>query len=264
MRKVQALQTKLATASTATGLPPQSTAHSTSPTNTYIGREAMDSRIPPALPSRSEHSNPLPPVLTTALSELPLGPRLHMGQTPTDPSSSNFAGALAGHALPAYRAKTPEPRKATRPTFHDGAIPSSSIGKKRSAPDDADEVRPAQGFTIEGTLDLERNGGVTPRVRKSLRSGGFTPVRHTTPRPLVTVGSTSPVRASASEHPNLILDVTNSPRRVARAAGTSSAAKRGTWVGKLKSSLSSSQSGSSRTTSNTSTKPPATSRPPYS
>ena len=84
---------------------------------------------------------------------------------------------------------------------------SSSIGKKRRAPDDFDEHEslPVQSFSAESAPVGRLEGAKTPRGSRKL---GFTPMRG---------GSTSQQRSTspprrAPTAPAIIADVTNSPR----------------------------------------------------
>ena len=116
--------------------------------------------------------------------------------------------------------KTPENRRASSSVFHakplepaeaftsrpqDPMPVTTVVGKKRAAPDDGDEAAPVQVFTSDGVLANERGVPITPRRRKSPRTG-FTPVRNTTARPVTTLVQAAPVA------PLIISDVTNNPR----------------------------------------------------
>ena len=227
-RKVQGLQTKLAAlrdaapnqnpaqpiASTAKQSPPIKEPVTAAPVQ-YIKLSSPVSSVTPSSPSRSRaRSGP----------SAPLGPKAPDG----------------GPTASVFRAKTPEPAKASSSRLQDPLPTAIVVGKKRAAPDDGDETVPVQGFTSDGVLATERNV-VTPRRRKSPRTG-FTPVRNTTTHPLTTL-STEPAAQVAA--PPIISDVTNSPRGQPHEAK----AKR-SWLGTHKSrSTQSSNNATERTAS---------------
>jgi hypothetical protein len=138
----------------------------------------------------------------------------------TSPSRSRAISgpsALLGRKTPenrpapsVFRAKTPEPAKASTSIFQDPTTVAIVAGKKRAAPDDGDEPVPVQGFTSEGVLATQRSTVTTPRRRKSPRTG-FTPVRNTTAHPLTTLAPEHSTQATPVA-PLIISDVTNSPR----------------------------------------------------
>lgn len=134
--------------------------------------------------------------------------------SPPRSRATSGPSALSGGKTPerqpapsVFRAKTPEPAKA--PTFR-LQDPTQVAGKKRAAPDDADEPVPVQVFTSDGVLATGCSAATTPRRRKSPRTG-FTPVRNTTARPLTTL-ALEPVVQTAPGAAPVISDVTNSPR----------------------------------------------------
>jgi hypothetical protein len=253
-RKVHSLQTKLATAKQTVAATPSTALAATafapalSPVHSH-SPVASSSRLAHAVTRSTHDLLPTPvappahimpvPALPFGVSQSQVSPRSRLASGP----SNATRGKTPEPRLPAVfrRAQTPEPPKtAPELLMHDRMPTTSMVGQKRAAPDDLDEHQPAQGFTSEG-IPFERehgDGDSTPRARKSLRSG-FTPVRHTTTRPLTTIGFTSPVRES-SEEP-LIADVTNSPRGSAAQMHATSASdampggkRGGAWVNRLK------------------------------
>ncbi|KAI9444747.1 hypothetical protein H4582DRAFT_842831 [Lactarius indigo] len=195
-RKVQTLQIKLVTLrDSANNQDPAQHIASTSKQRPSLGQ-------PFASTQHTKSSSPLSAVPSGSPSR---------SRTMSGPSALVSRKTPEGRRVPSvFRAKTPEPAKATPPE-HQDALPTVVVaGKKRAAPDDGDEAVPVQGFTSEGVLVKEHNTATTPRRRKSPRTG-FTPVRNTTARPLTTLVAPGPVVAEAPT-PLVISDVTNSPR----------------------------------------------------
>lgn len=252
-RKVQSLQNKLAAIKDASStLPPQKPQppaqsrqpHSASsmPVTTAVAAPHVSqpvlsqssstprsrSRMPsgPSVLPRPKTPDSRPPVFRAKTPESRAGHSAFQSRTP---ERSN---------PPIFQTRTPGPMNSIpQPDFSGPLQTTSSIGKKRSAPDDLDEYAPVQGFTVDGALDQSRGiDSATPRMRKNLRTG-FTPIRNTTARPMATLTHGSPMRMSDPA----ILDVTNSPRTLSRIEPK--AAKRG-WLGRIR-GVSSGQSSSS-------------------
>ncbi|KAG2044351.1 hypothetical protein BDR03DRAFT_908619 [Suillus americanus] len=128
----------------------------------------------------------------------------------------------------ASRSQTPE-RKPMQPGMTQTGIPEdevpTSAGKKRRAPDyDDRETVPPEG---RYTSDSDMQAATTPRLRKTLHSGrsGFTPVRSV--RSMVSLPS--PGRRATTT----ISDVTNSPRSTSEPQTSRNSSKR-TWLGKIR------------------------------
>ncbi|THH21203.1 hypothetical protein EW146_g292 [Bondarzewia mesenterica] len=233
-RKVQSLQNKLAAAKEATPkpkLPPQTPpappaalVHAPAPT---------PSRVSPPAPSAANvftvsHARPGP-----SAPYSPSTPRFRSRMTPgpsalTRPKTPESRPPTPERPMSVLRAKTPEQRqKLAQPDFSGPMQTTSSIGKKRPAPEDPDEYASVQGFTAEGALDPTRGiDSSPPRMRKNLRTG-FTPVRNTAARTMASFARGSPARMT---DPAAISDVTNSPRSASRGELK---AKRG-WLGRIR------------------------------
>lgn len=163
--------------------------------------------------STSKQKSPVPqqPLVTAPAAQYTRRSLSTSAVSSTSPPRSRATSgpsALSGGKTPerqpassVFRAKTPEPAEAPTSRLQD---PTQVAGKKRAAPDDADEPAPVQVFTSDGVLAT--GAATTPRRRKSPRTG-FTPVRNTTARPLTTLALESAVQAAP-----VISDVTNSPR----------------------------------------------------
>jgi len=213
---VQTLQSKLATLKDAAANqnPPQPTA-STSRQKSPVAQQPLVADPAPY----TRRSPPTSAVSSTSPSR---------SRTRSGPSTFVAHKTPESRSMPSvFHAKTPEPAKPPTSGLSDPALVSVVAGKKRAAPDDGDEPARVQGFTSEGVLATDRSTVTTPRRRKSPRTG-FTPVRNTTARPLMTVVP-GPAAQAASVAPPVISDVTNSPRGQPQPQ-TDGKAKRG-WLG---------------------------------
>lgn len=195
-RKVQTLLSKLATLKDAAAN--QSPTQPTASTSKQKSPNIQPIVAAPARHTRTSPSASAVPSTSPSRSRTMSGPSTLLARkTPENRRASSsvfYAKPLEPAKAPTFRPQDPMP----------GAIVA---GKKRAAPDDGDEPAPAQGFTSEGVLANERGVAITPRRRKSPRTG-FTPVRNTTARPVTTLGPES----LAPMAPLIISDVTNKAR----------------------------------------------------
>ncbi|KAG2368805.1 hypothetical protein BDR07DRAFT_1457096 [Suillus spraguei] len=171
-RKVQNLQSKLASAKESAQIPP-----------TNLAAPSVQTAPPPTVP-------PVPGYLYSQI-----------------PSQLRGRDRTISNTLAAFRSQTPE-RKPMQSDMAQTGIPEeevpTSAGKKRRAPDyDDRETVPPEG---RYTSDSDMQTATTPRLRKTLHSSrsGFTPVRSA--RNIVSLPS--PGRRATTT----ISDVTNSPR----------------------------------------------------
>ena len=227
---MQTLQSKLATLKDAAAN--QSPSQPTASTSKQKSPTTQPLVTAPARYSRSSLSTSVVPPTSPSRSRAMSGPSTLLGHnTPENRRASSSV----------FHAKPLEPVKAPTSTPQDPIPITTVAGKKRAAPDDGDEAAPVQVFTSEGILANERGVPITPRRRKSPRTG-FTPVRNTTARPVTTL-ATEPVAQAAPAAPFVISDVTNNPRSQPQAEVK---VKRG-WLGTHTSKSSSNSTG--RTTS---------------
>ncbi|KAG6813211.1 hypothetical protein H0H92_013098 [Tricholoma furcatifolium] len=258
-RKVQTLQTKLAAAKASIPValdeappaiiePPPSVQPSASGLSTSGSRTRTDRRrssttrtqvastsnVPPApavpsppvfIPTSSQASTSTIPLNTAISAPSPVSRAKIAEETSTQQPAPPTPPA------PVFKAQTPE-RRVSSPVPE--SISTSSIGKKRRAPDDFNEAAEnmmPQAFTADSLPSRELNAQPTPRRRilSGLQSG-FTPVRNQS-RPIVTMPSPKrlmTMKSNESERPPpVIADVTNSPR------GQSSKTKK-SWLGKIR------------------------------
>jgi hypothetical protein len=172
---------------------------------------------PTASTSKQKSPDPQQPLVTAPAAQYTRRSLATSAVASTSPPRSRATSgpsALSGGKTPerqpvssVFSEKTPEPAKAPTSRLKDSM---QVAGKKRAAPDDADEPAPVQVFTSDGVLATGCGAATTPRRRKSPRTG-FTPVRNTTARPLTTLALEPAVQAAPGAAP-VISDVTNSPR----------------------------------------------------
>ncbi|KAF8899077.1 hypothetical protein BD779DRAFT_58470 [Infundibulicybe gibba] len=218
-RKVTNLQTKLTAAKATAQMTNVSPPSVLAPANDLPRRRSNNASSAPPIP-------PMPIFVNHAHSP---GNYTHMSRTVSGPSSlARPKTPERGHPPPVFKARTPE-EQIVPDSLEINSIPStSSIGKKRRAPDDFEDYDslPPQVFTAE-SVPGDCMESTTPRARRVLSSihSGFTPRRGrlmASPKRAVTTGST---RASP-----VIADVTNSPRSASQSAKSS---KR-SWLGKIR------------------------------
>ncbi|GLB35826.1 hypothetical protein LshimejAT787_0301140 [Lyophyllum shimeji] len=248
-RKVQNLQTKLAAAK----------ASMAAPSNPIASAPVQSSSKAPAPPvpgseSRNPGTRPRSTTLTNphavaAVSPVPPLPTYVPSVPAHDPSPATrtpIHRAVSGPSslprpktperravqpAPVFKARTPERRTVSSPP--EASSSSTTIGKKRRAPDDfeACEKLPPQGFTVDSLPSREggEDTSTTPRVRRVLSGfqSGFTPVRNQA-RPVISIPSPKRLMMGTTARSSpVIADVTNSPR------GQSAKAKR-SWLGKIR------------------------------
>jgi hypothetical protein len=186
---------------------------------------------PKALPTIAAAAPPGPPLLTPAA---PAEPAYQVAMADVGPGSSRSRS----HTGPAtisrpktpeaikslFRSRTPESRQPPLPALPQAHLSpaqpiesfpasssSSSIGKKRRAPEDFEDHDsvPVQSFSVDSAPVGRLEGAKTPRGSRRL---GFTPMRGgSSSRPPPPIQSTSPPRRAATSAA-IIADVTNSPR----------------------------------------------------
>ncbi|KAF5385374.1 hypothetical protein D9615_001226 [Tricholomella constricta] len=243
-RKVQNLQTKLATAKASTQAPstmsdppapllPSSSAPSNSGHKPSTGR-ARSITLTNSPPLTIAAPVPPIPALIPAASIHVSSPASRTPRAVSGPSSLPRPKTPERRAIqppPVFKARTPERRIASSPP--EASSSTTMVGKKRRAPDDfeACESLPPQGFTVDSLPSRERreDTDTTPRVRRVLSSfqSGFTPVRNQA-RPMMSMPSPKRLMMGTTARASpVIADVTNSPR------GQSAKAKR-SWLGKIR------------------------------
>ncbi|KAH7910446.1 hypothetical protein BJ138DRAFT_1065179 [Hygrophoropsis aurantiaca] len=202
-RKVQALQTKLA--STKSPLQP-------SPSNEVIaGRPSVAlGKTLPQLPAESG------PMTRSALIPTPNPSIMARSKTPDLKSP------------PVMNARTPERKEMWE-------VASTSAGIKRRAPDDDER----EGIPPEGhyhVTDSNLHRAITPRSRKvTLASqSGFTPVRKSSSRTILGLPSPGRRATTSVTGEQVISDVTNSPRSASAQARALVSTSKRSWLGKIK------------------------------
>ncbi|KAG6873218.1 hypothetical protein C0995_001572 [Termitomyces sp. Mi166 len=248
-RKVQTLQTKLMAAKASipapvqapTGIIPQPSMRPSSSVSRTVGdrpRSVTLTSTSTSTPSLSVVPPPVLPVpasLSSALSHAPSpASRTPLHRAVSGPSSLPRPKTPERDAVqhpPVFKARTPERRTVSSPLSESSS--SSSVGKKRRAPDDfeACENLPPQAFTADCVPSKEPNENTTTPHRRRVLSGlqsGFTPVRNRS-RPAASMPSPKRLMMTKTDErpPPVIADVTNSPR------GQSSKIKR-SWLGKIR------------------------------
>ncbi|KAG5351698.1 hypothetical protein C0989_005211 [Termitomyces sp. Mn162] len=246
-RKVQTLQTKLAAAKASIPAPVEAPANPTSqpsiqpssPVSKDIGDRPRSVTLASSTAPSVSAAPPVPSISASLSSAPPHAP----SSAPRKPSYRAVSGPsslprprtpeqiIVQHP-PVFKAKTPERKPVSSPLSESAS--SSSIGKKRRAPDDfgvCESLAP-QGFTTEcvPSQELSENITTTPHRRRVLSGlqSGFTPVRNRS-RPVISMPSPKRLMTmKTDERPSpIIADVTNSPR------GQSSKTKR-SWLGKIR------------------------------
>ncbi|KAG6829266.1 hypothetical protein H0H87_012083 [Tephrocybe sp. NHM501043] len=202
-RKVQTLQTKLAAAKAS--MPssfeaPQTNILSQSPiqppsSGSRVADQPRSVTVTNDIPASGSSTVAGPvPTLPPVLSSIPSYAPPPASQTPqhyadSEPSSLR-SKTPEPTVAPVFKARTPERRSDSLPPSETS---SSSIGKKRRAPDDfeAGDGLPPQAFTVDSLPSREHAyPTTTPRARRMLSAlqPGFTPVRNTS-RPIVSMPS---------------------------------------------------------------------------
>ncbi|CCM03743.1 uncharacterized protein FIBRA_05889 [Fibroporia radiculosa] len=237
-RKVHNLQGKLAATGESNATVPETGAsatphHDTSDANTsrVDALSNLKTRMPSgSVPAALSIPAPLPNVSKTQSRVVSGSAVLPRPKTPERRTTHQTV----------FRARTPEHSRASSSTAPIPAMPvavalpsSSSLGKKRRAPDDFEDCEsvPPQGFTIDSVPSVETT---TPRARRTLHAirTGFTPVRSYASNQ--EASQLSPTRTTkGAPLDSTIADVTNSPRAASRTDSTK-ATKRG-WLGKIRS-----------------------------
>ncbi|KNZ80649.1 Cytospin-A [Termitomyces sp. J132] len=221
-RKVQTLQTKLAAAKASIPAPVEAPANPTS-------QPSIQPSTAPPVPSISASLSSAPP---HAPSSAPRKPSYRAVSGPSSLPRPRTPEQIIVQHPPVFKAKTPERKPVSSPLSESAS--SSSIGKKRRAPDDfgvCESLAP-QGFTTEcvPSQELSENITTTPHRRRVLSGlqSGFTPVRNRS-RPVISMPSPKRLMTmKTDERPSpIIADVTNSLR------GQSSKTKR-SWLGKIR------------------------------
>lgn len=249
-RKVKTLQDKLAAStsedSTPTAVPLPVASTSSRPSSSRPSYPPPPTRAVPSLPEMPDFSAAASSsrMRSSSAGTRPISPEDRMPQPVFRPRTpeTRYTPTLPAYIPPQPQSSQPQPLQSAF-TMSTSTSTSSSIGKKRRAPDDfedCDDV-PPQTFTADSVP--HRGGATTPRIRRALANvrTGFTPVRHARPAP-------EPSRDSPPRRPaagtSIIADVTNSPRSKSGQAG-----KRG-WLGKIKGGA-----GHSRTTTSSRGRP---------
>ncbi|KAH7886046.1 hypothetical protein F5I97DRAFT_1809487 [Phlebopus sp. FC_14] len=167
-------------------------------------------------------------------------PRVMTLPVSTVPASCSSHDRMASGPPTILRPKTPEVRQEARGSTHTPErwpdpfdLPAVSAGKKRRAPDDdeRDSVPPEGRYSA----DSRSRNASTPRLRRTIPGiqNGFTPVRNTTSRSMLSLPSPGR-RATAVVNPSqVILDVTNSSRAAQNDPQPAKHSKR-SWLGKIR------------------------------
>jgi len=263
-RKVQALQTKVATlkASTAAASPKASPIPSVEPAKPSPLSSAPVITAPVPVPVPAFTPVPAPasgrsrPTSVTS-SQAPTQPNAPQR---TSLASTTFARPLSrtsSSSTTSVRPKTPEltqqAREFSRTAPEQNVVSASPspvgevtsvVGKKRRAPDDFEgcESLPPQAFTADSVpkVDVESR---TPRVRKPLSSlqSGFTPVR-TAARPVAPLPS--PRRNNQPTVAPYIDGITTEkapPSAGSTLASSDNKASKRSWLGKIRSNTANAQ-----------------------
>ncbi|KAH7930915.1 hypothetical protein BV22DRAFT_1053449 [Leucogyrophana mollusca] len=207
-RKVQTLQTKLSSMKGSTQASPSGGA--------AFGKVPASS--PDCIP-------PIPPIPATAQSQ-----RVVQDRTISGPSTLPRPKTPDRKMSPptVFHMRTPEKREATEPA-------STSAGKKRRAPDDdeRDGVPPEGHYHV---TDSVADHATTPRLRKAMHANqiGFTPVRNLSARTILGLPSPGRRITTALPGPQVISDVTNSPRSTSSQANTHTSTSKRSWLGKIR------------------------------
>lgn len=176
----------------------------------------------PSIPPIPEQAAPAP---------TPAVPRKSFTALPTPSKSRDVEDRRIAPSV--FSLKAPE--LVDTPTMQRGQLPtSSSIGKKRTVPDEFDVHVPPTAFIAHADSENTPESAA-PRARKPLDAirSGFTPVRGSKGANLrPTLSQPSPLRRSAAYAlQSIITDTQNSPPK--RMPGTQSKPGRG-WLGKLR------------------------------